>query len=94
MEVSNDRFTNRRCLSLHRPAVVQTAQHQLEPQTHLLQGMSLSQERERYAYSVSPDMEEIELKRIEPQTTILHKRCVYLMCCIASTNTIYYVDVM
>ena len=41
-EVSNDRFTNRRSLSLHGPAVVQVAQHQLEPQDHLLQGMSLT----------------------------------------------------
>ena len=40
MEVSNDRFTNRRSLSLHGPVVVQAAQHQLEPQDHLLQGMS------------------------------------------------------
>ena len=39
MEVSNDRF---RSLSLHRPAVVQAAQHWLEPQDHLLQGMSLT----------------------------------------------------
>ena len=42
MEVSNDRFTNRRCLYLHGPAVIQAAQHQLEPQDHLLQGMSLT----------------------------------------------------
>ena len=39
MEVSNNRFTNRR---FHRPAVVQAAQYQLEPQAHLLQGMSLT----------------------------------------------------
>ena len=42
MEVSNDRFTNRRCLPLHGPAVIQAAQHQLEPQDHLLQGMALT----------------------------------------------------
>ena len=42
MEVSNDRFTNRRSLFLHGPAVVQAAQHQLEPQDSLLQGMSLT----------------------------------------------------
>ena len=42
MEVSNDRFTNRRSLSFHGPAVVQTAQHQLEPQDHLVQSMLLT----------------------------------------------------
>ena len=42
MKVSNDRFTNSRSLSLHGLAVVQAAQHQLEPQDHLLQGMSLT----------------------------------------------------
>ena len=41
MEVSNDRITNRRSLSFHGPAVVQVAQHHLEPQDTLLQGMSL-----------------------------------------------------
>ena len=39
IKVSND---NRRCFSLHRPAVVQAAKHQLEPQDCLLQGMSLT----------------------------------------------------
>ena len=42
MEVSNDRFTNRRSLSLHKSAVVEVAEHQLEPPDHLLQGMSLT----------------------------------------------------
>ena len=42
MEVSNDRSTNRRSLPLHGPAVVQAAQHQLQPQDHLLQSMSLT----------------------------------------------------
>ena len=42
IEESNERFTNRRSLSLHGP-VVQVAQHQLELQNHLLQGMSHTQ---------------------------------------------------
>ena len=42
MEAPNDRFTNRRSLSLHEPAVVLAALHHLEPQDHLLQGMLLT----------------------------------------------------